>query len=311
MTLRSDAKVIRIITPHTNHKRENFLVGSWLLSPKMRPPIHAFYRLARFGDDVADDPNLQPHEKNALLNAMEAGIHGAPPMPHDSDSSLPHANLLGRNFAEKSQIAGVATDEALAMLMAFRRDVAGEHFQDCAQLLDYCRYSAMSVGRYILSLHGLDAVRDPAAFAAADNICAALQWFNHIQDCGDDYRSLRRIYLPQMILSAHAVKPDDLAAKSLSPALRAALSDWLLVGEQLWQAGACLPDYCHAARLRAESAAIVSLARSLAKRLRHSLEKDDLFDRRAGLYRIDYPRAMLAGMIAAYRRPSKPRHYAV
>ena len=293
-------------------KRENFLVGSLLLSPAMRPPIHAFYGLARFGDDVADKvsswapprgqaryptndrANLEKNEKLAILAAMAAGIAGEN-SPGDDDLTR-QAYDLGKNFAVASAEIGISTREGENMLIAFRRDVIGEIFQDEAQLLDYCRYSAMTVGRYILRLHGLNPAQHRAAYMAADQLCAALQWLNHIQDCGADYRQMTRVYLPQNLLTQHQAQVTDLGRDTLTPALRAALRDWLAAGEKLLAVGETLPHHCPQKRLRAEAAAIVCLAQALAQRIRHSLDHGDLLARRPKLRRWDYLRAVVVGM---------------
>ena len=275
-------------------KRENFLVGSLLLAPAMQPPIHAFYALARFGDDVADSADLEQTEKLTILAAMAVGIAGenAP----GGDDLTRHAYDLGKNFAAASAKAEVSTAEGENMLIAFRRDVIGEIFQDEAQLLDYCRYSAMTVGRYILRLHGLNPAQHRKAYMAADQLCAALQWLNHIQDCGGDYRQLGRLYLPQNLLTAHQAQVTDLGRDRLTPALRAALRDWLAAGEELLAVGKTLPDHCPQKRLRAEAAAIVSLAQALAERIRQSLDHGDLLAERPYLRRWDYLRAVMVGM---------------
>ena len=64
------------------------------------------------------------------------------------------------------------------------------------ELLDYCRYSAMPVGRFVLDVHGES--RD--TWPANDALCAALQIINHLQDCAKDYRQLDRVYLPMDLL---------------------------------------------------------------------------------------------------------------
>ena len=43
---------------------------------------------------------------------------------------------------------------ALDLLEAFRRDVTKLRYRDWDDLMDYCRYSAMPVGRFVLDVHG-------------------------------------------------------------------------------------------------------------------------------------------------------------
>ena len=81
---------------------------------------------------------------------------------------------------------------ALDLLEAFRRDVTKLRYRDWDDLLDYCRYSAMPVGRFVLDVHG----ESRGTWPANDALCAALQIINHLQDCAKDYRELNRVYIP-------------------------------------------------------------------------------------------------------------------
>ena len=44
-----------------NYKEENFPVGSWLLSKKIRYQMLVFYNFARAADDIADSPILNSY----------------------------------------------------------------------------------------------------------------------------------------------------------------------------------------------------------------------------------------------------------
>jgi phytoene/squalene synthetase len=59
------------------HRDENFPVASLLIRAEHRAPILAFYEFVRTADDIADHPTLQPGEKLAHLDALEAGLLGA------------------------------------------------------------------------------------------------------------------------------------------------------------------------------------------------------------------------------------------
>ena len=64
-------------------------------------------------------------------------------------------------------------------MTAFRRDVTQLRYKDWDDLIDYCRYSAMPVGRFVLDVHGEDPGK---TWEANDALCAALQIINHLQD---------------------------------------------------------------------------------------------------------------------------------
>src|SRR5215216_2644478 len=58
------------------HHDENFPVASWLIHPRHRAPILAFYEFVRVADDIADHATLAPAEKLKLLDRLEDGLTG-------------------------------------------------------------------------------------------------------------------------------------------------------------------------------------------------------------------------------------------
>jgi len=181
---------------------ENFPVGSALINPRLRPHIHAFYAFARNADDIADSPALTPADKIARLDAMEDVLLGR------RATGSPSALRLRASLAE----TGVAADHASELLVAFRRDASKPRYADWDELMDYCRYSAMPVGRHVLDLHG----EDRATWAPSDALCAALQVLNHLQDAAKDLSQLDRCYLPADLLARHGAGVADLRAPAAS-----------------------------------------------------------------------------------------------
>ena len=94
-------------------------------------------------------------------------------------------------------------------------------YQDWDELIDYCRYSAMPVGRFVLDVHG----ESQSLWPANDALCAALQVINHLQDCGKDYRELNRVYIPEPMLAAAGVGVAALARDKASPALAGVIAE--------------------------------------------------------------------------------------
>ena len=81
---------------------------------------------------------------------------------------------------------------------AFRQDVTVRRYATWPDLLDYCRRSANPVGRLVLRVAGVD---DPAADAASDAVCTALQLTNFWQDLEIDWLK-GRLYVPEEIRRA-------------------------------------------------------------------------------------------------------------
>lgn len=163
------------------HRDENFPVASRLIHPRHRGPILAFYEFVRTADDIADHATLAPQDKLALLDRLEAALLG-----RNSDDSVAvalRAQLVARHLSPR---------HAQDLLTAFRMDVTKLRYRDWDDLIGYCTYSAMPVGRFVLDVHG----ESRTTWPANDALCAALQIINHLQDCGKDYRDLDRVYIP-------------------------------------------------------------------------------------------------------------------
>ncbi len=234
------------------HRDENFPVASWLIRSQHRAPILAFYNFVRAADDIADNPTLTAEQKIAQLDRFEEDLTGG-------DGGDARATALRRALAERN----LDDRHALDLLKAFRLDATKLRYANWDELMAYCELSAMPVGRFVLDLHG----ESRATWPASDALCAALQIINHLQDCGDDYRALDRVYLPLDVLAKHSANVEALGAPSASPELRAAIADLTrraggLLGDSQ-QLAASIADW----RLGLEISVIHSLASRLAQML--------------------------------------------
>jgi len=243
------------------HRDENFPVASWLIRPKHRPPILAFYRFARAADDVADHANASPDEKLRLLDEMERTLLG------ELDSA-PEARALRLTLTEH----GLSAQHALLLLEAFRRDVTKLRYAGWDELMDYCRYSAMPVGRYVLDVHG----EDRAAWPASDALCAALQVINHLQDCAKDYRELNRVYLPEDTMAEFGATIDMLKEPKAPPGLLKVVSTLARRTEGLLAQSRPFAGQIRDRRLALEVSMIQTFAEDLDRRLR---QRDPLSER--------------------------------
>lgn len=227
---------------------ENFPVASKLIHPRHRAAVMAFYTFVRTADDIADHPTLKPDEKLKLLDRLEA-------------------SLLGKSEADREGVAlrgilrmrGLTPQHAQDLLTAFRMDVTKLRYRDWDDLIAYCRYSAMPVGRYVLDVHGER--RD--TWPANDALCAALQIINHIQDCGADYRNLDRVYIPLDALGEAGLKVEALGETQASPRLRACLQGLAARTGALLDDSRPLPGLTRDTRLALEITVIQTLAQRL------------------------------------------------
>ncbi|MCR6632064.1 MAG: squalene/phytoene synthase family protein [Magnetospirillum sp.] len=179
-------------------------MASLILPAAVRRQVMAFYTFARTADDIADDPALPADIKLAKLDALEAALAGHGDAPGTDSALALHEAVNGD---------GLLLGHAAQLLQAFRRDALVNHCRDWGDLMNYCRFSAAPVGRFLLQLHGEAA--DTAA--PADALCAALQVLNHLQDCGDDLGALGRVYIPRDWLRMAGLPHDALADDHTGP----------------------------------------------------------------------------------------------
>jgi squalene synthase HpnC len=236
-----------------DHTGENFPVASLLIAPEHRGPIMAFYRVARLADDVADNAAASADLKLKRLAEIEASLTG-------KSEAEPTAVALRHALAER----GLGWEHMLDLLEAFRRDVTKLRYASWDELMDYCRYSAAPVGRFVLDVHG----EDRACWPANDALCTALQLVNHLQDCAKDYHDIDRVYLPRDVLEACGANVEMLAEDASDPALNEAINRLAAKTQSLLDISRPFSGEIRDLRLALEVGAIQRLAESLTLRLR-------------------------------------------
>ncbi|MBR1122205.1 squalene synthase HpnC [Bradyrhizobium lablabi] len=235
------------------HRDENFPVASWIIHPRHRALILAFYNFVRTADDIADHADLPPDEKLRILDLLEAELLG-------KGDTQPEAVRLRHALAERS----MPPRHALDVLVAFRMDVTKLHYENWDEVIHYCRYSAMPVGRFMLDVHGESA----STWAASDALCAGLQINNHLQDCAKDYKNLNRVYLPRDALAASGASVEQLGATKSSPQLLQCLHGLAARTETLLNESKSLAGEVRDFRLGLEISVIQAFADKIVSMLR-------------------------------------------
>jgi squalene synthase HpnC len=230
------------------HRDENFPVASVLIDARHRGIILAFYEFVRVADDIADHATLKPDEKLAQLDRLEQNLLG------NGDDNREAVRLRGA-LSER----GLAPRHAQDLLTAFRMDVTKLRYTDWDDLIHYCSYSAMPVGRFVLDVHG----ESRATWAANDALCAALQINNHLQDCGKDFRDLNRVYIPLDAFAAAGATPEELGSVKASPRLLRCIHDLAARTARLLAEGEPFSGEIENTRLALEVAVIHSYARRI------------------------------------------------
>lgn len=187
---------------------ENFPVASILLPPALREPVAAIYWFARNADDFADEGDLPPEQRRALLAEYQAELDA---IERDEPTRHPVFVRLRPVIARYELPLQLFRD----LLDAFIQDIDKTRYVDFAELMDYCRRSADPVGRLLLHLFGAATARN---LARSDAICSALQLINHWQDVGIDAAKgdRGRIYLPQDDMARFAVSDETILRRVAS-----------------------------------------------------------------------------------------------
>ncbi len=277
-----------LLTGKTQYN-ENFPVGSFLLSKKVRPLIGAFYRFARTADDIADDPVLDSSTKLAQLDKLDQTLQE--PQEHPPAAGGTRAAW---HLKQRLQHSGFTVCQPRALLLAFRRDAVNADTQSWADLLDYCSLSANPVGRFLLEIHH---ETTHAALMASDALCTALQVLNHLQDCHKDYTALNRVYVPADWLAAEGLDRRILGERRAPPGLLRIFNHTLDKVEALLTVARHLPAAIAYRRFRLEAAVIVALALRLMRRLR----RQDMLAHFNGLKSWDWIVATTMGVAAGLR----------
>ena len=239
-------------------KYENFPVGSWLLSNTLRHHIICFYNFARYADNIADNPILSPKEKLKLLDDFEDTLMGK----GEGDPTFQKAI----DMHESLKKSGISHKHCRDLLCAFKQDAIKSRYDDWTDLVDYCALSAAPVGRYMLDLHG----EHKLAYGKSDSLCLSLQLINHLQDCGDDYQTLNRVYLPMNWVNEAGLDLIDLGRNQTTIALRRVI-DWMLIGiNGHLDNSRPLPINLQSLRLSLETSIIYQIAQKLFQKIKEN-----------------------------------------
>ena len=270
------------------YRDENFPVASWIIHPRHRALILAFYNFVRTADDIADHATLREPEKLAYLDLLEAELLGR------GDSQMEAVNLR-RALA----VRAMPPRHALDVLVAFRMDVTKLRYETWDEVIHYCRYSAMPVGRFMLDVHG----ESTSTWAASDALCAGLQINNHLQDCGKDYKNLNRVYLPRDALAASGASVEQLGDACAPAPLLHCLHSLAARTEAVLDQGRSLGAEVRDFRLALE----VSVIQAFADKIVRLLKVRDPLSQRVHLGPIELIAYSLGGLAGELTRRARRR----
>lgn len=275
---------------HKKSNQENFPVGSLLIKKQYRPLVMDYYRFARYADDVADNPKLLMKEKIKQLDVLEDLLYERIDY---KGKKLAFVKKIRKQFVKENLSFSLLTD----LLTAFRQDAKDYKYETWNQLVEYCKYSAAPVGRFMLAIHN----ESPSTYLPATSLCVALQVLNHLQDIKYDAKLLKRVYIPNEFLKKFGVKRSDLVKDQETPELRKLILILLKKIKGLIKEAEIMPSIIQSTRLRMEVGVILSLTTSMVKRL----ERDDILKHEVVLSKTDWICAFINGILKGFFTKTK------
>jgi squalene synthase HpnC len=265
---------------------ENFPVASFLLPAPLREPVAAIYGFARSADDFADEGDLSPQQRRALLAAYQAELDA---IERGEPTQHPVFLRLRPVIARYELPLQLFRD----LLDAFMQDVSQDRYRDFPELMDYCRRSADPVGRLLLHLFG-HATADN--LSRSDAICSALQLINHWQDVGIDAAkgATGRIYLPQDDMARFGVREGDIIRHAADISFKRLLQFQVERARTLMLSGAAL-GWDLPGRIGLEIRAIVAGGLRILDKI--DAVDYDVFNQRPTLKAFDWPQIFWRSLV--------------
>jgi phytoene synthase len=190
---------------------KNFYYSFLLLSRPQRQAMCAIYAFMRYCDDLSDAEDVadRPAAIASWQQDLDAALAG-----HPSEHPLWPA------FCDAVKRYAIPHQYFHAMIRGVSSDLEPRRIQTFQELYDYCYHVASVVGLTIIHIFGFD---NPHALHLAERCGVAFQLTNILRDVREDAQN-GRIYLPAEDLARFGVKPEELAGRDVSPALRALLA---------------------------------------------------------------------------------------
>ncbi|MDG5821657.1 phytoene/squalene synthase family protein [Natronococcus sp. A-GB7] len=234
---------------------KTFYLATRFLPERVRNATHVLYAFFRIADEIVDDAaDVPPADQRAKLESLRAQALGRT----DPDDPVLEA------FRELCDRYGIADEEIETFLDAMESDIDTERYDTYADLEEYMRGSAASVGVMMTAIMEPD---DPeTALPHAVKLGKAFQMTNFLRDVREDVLERDRIYLPQETLRAHDVPESQVETLEYSESFRDVIAEELHRTEELYWEGIAgiryLPKDCQlpvllAAVLYAEHHAVI------------------------------------------------------
>lgn len=253
---------------------ENFPVASALLPMRLRQPIGMIYSFARQADDFADEGDLAPEQRLALLDGFRQELDRI------RDQTGPETAFFV-SLQDTIRQHQLPLQPFYDLLDAFSQDVTKTRYADFGEVMDYCRRSANPIGRLLLHLYGK---ASPRNIGMSDAICSSLQIINFLQDVAIDYKK-DRIYFPQDEMRKYRIDESQIAEGRTDGAWGLFMEFEIKRARNLLQSGAPL-GLALPGRIGLEMRTIIAGGERILQKLHKS--RGDMFNQRPVLKPLDW-----------------------
>lgn len=252
---------------------ENFPVASLLIPKNYRKEIAVIYWFARSADDIADEGNIDPENRLAMLEEFESDFEKALNFSGENSNlkflaeTIIKHNLDPKNFTD--------------LISAFKQDVTKKSYSTFSEILDYCSRSANPVGRILLALFK---ITDEQAKIYSDKVCTALQLTNFYQDTNIDFEKGRNYY-PQDEISMFKITQNMFELKENNPNIKALVKHNVERTQLLFDEGKKLLNYLNG-RFKIEIKWTIAGGEKILEKIRKN--DYDVFSARPKLSKLDF-----------------------
>jgi phytoene synthase len=184
----------------TRRAKSNLAFALGILPKDRREDMVVFYAFCRVIDDLADDTNVPPAERQAALEEWKNGFERGFERPND----------FQREVVELRDRRDLPTDLLIAIIDGCRMDLKPQRFGTWEDLAQYTWKVACAVGLVSIRIFGC---KDPLSEKYAVALGHALQLTNILRDVGEDLANGGRIYLPLADLARFQYTERDLIGR--------------------------------------------------------------------------------------------------
>ena len=188
-------------------KKSNFFLGFLFLPKEKREALARIYAYCRLIDDIVDEPKPKAEALRELQfwrEEVERLFNGAPEHP------------LAIDLYKPIKTYGIPKEPFLEMIRGCALDLEGTRYETAADLENYMRGVASSVGIMCVHIFGWEHTPKERMYEFATTFGYAFQLTNIIRDVGADLE-LGRVYLPLADIRAAGWSDQALARREQGP----------------------------------------------------------------------------------------------